>query len=79
MSSSADVGAGKGDFPASRGSSTEQQVTGAEETGTFITDEPPTADTPVHGSSNAGINAVGANRTERAVTHDEVTDEDGIG
>ena len=64
MSSNADVGAGKGDFPAGVGSSTEQHVTGAEETGTFLTDQPPTADTPADGSSNAGINAVGANRPE---------------
>jgi hypothetical protein len=64
MSSSADVGAGRGDFPAGVGSSTEQHVTGAEETGTFLTDQAPTADTPAHGSTNAGINAVGANRQE---------------
>jgi hypothetical protein len=62
MSSSADVGAGKDDFPAEFGSMTDQHVTGSEETGTFITDEAPTADTPAHGSSNAGINATGANR-----------------
>lgn len=48
------------------GSSTDQQVSGLEETGTFSTDEPTTADTPVHGSSNAGINETGANRTEPA-------------
>jgi hypothetical protein len=74
MTSNADVGAGKGDFPASRGSSAEQHVTGAEETGDFLTDKAPTADTPAHGSSNAGINAVAANRTE----HTDDADESGL-
>jgi hypothetical protein len=50
--------------PAERGGSTDQHITGSEETGTFLTDEAPTADTPAHGSSNAGINATGANRPE---------------
>jgi hypothetical protein len=59
---SADVGAGKSDFPANPGSSTDQHITGSPETGTFITDEPPTSDTPADGSSNAGINATRANR-----------------
>ena len=45
------------------GSSTDQHVDGLEETGTFVTDEPPGGDVPAHGSSNAGINATGANRT----------------
>lgn len=62
MSSHADEGTGRGDYPAGRGSSTDQHVTGTEETGTFITDEAPTADTPADGSSNAGINAAGGNR-----------------
>jgi hypothetical protein len=66
MSDNADVGAGKGDFPASRGSSTDQHITGAEETGTFTTDQAPTADTKAHGSTNAGINEVGGNRIEDA-------------
>jgi len=48
------------------GNITDQHITGAPETGTFPTDEPPTADTPVHGSSNADINAVGANRPDEA-------------
>jgi hypothetical protein len=47
------------------GSSTDQHVTGADETATFPTDEAPTADTPAHGSSNAGINAAGGNRPGR--------------
>jgi hypothetical protein len=64
MSSSADVGAGKDDFPAGAGSSTEQHVTGAEETGTFITDQAPTADTPADGSTNAGINAAEGTRRQ---------------
>ncbi|WP_229074624.1 hypothetical protein [Actinoplanes sp. DH11] len=48
------------------GSSTEQHVTGAPETGEFPVDEEPAATTPAHGSSNAGINATGGNRPERA-------------
>jgi hypothetical protein len=62
MSTSADEGAGTEDFPASTGSSTDQHITGSPETGTFITDKAPAGDTPAHGSSNAGINATGANR-----------------
>jgi hypothetical protein len=46
------------------GSSTDQHVDGLEETGTFVTDEPPGGDVPAHGSSNAGINATQANRAE---------------
>ena len=41
-------------------------TTNGVEPGTFTTDEPPTADTPAHGSTNAGINKLGANRTEPA-------------
>jgi len=48
------------------GSSTDQYVSGAAETGTFTTDETPTADTPADGSTNAGINATGANRQQDA-------------
>ena len=55
------------------GSSTEQHVTGAEETGEFITDAEPVATTPSHGSSNAGINETGANRPE-----DRPDDEDSV-
>jgi hypothetical protein len=66
MSSSADEGAGTEDFPAGVGSSTDQHVTGSAEDGAFITDKAPAADTPAHGSSNAGINATGANRPGRA-------------
>ena len=47
------------------GSSTDQQVSGYEETGSFLTDEAPTPTTPSHGSSNAGVNETGANRPER--------------
>ena len=46
------------------GSSTDQYVTGTEETGDFITDKPPTATTPATGSSNAGINASKANHPD---------------
>jgi hypothetical protein len=48
------------------GSSTDQHVTGTEETGTFITDEPPTATTPANGSGNAGVNQTRANRQDFA-------------
>lgn len=41
---------------ADAGPSTDQHVTGEPETGTFQTDRAPTADTPVHGSSNSGLN-----------------------
>jgi hypothetical protein len=41
-------------FTAGAGPSTDQNITGGEETGTFQTDKAPTADTPVHGSGNAG-------------------------
>ncbi|GGQ87678.1 hypothetical protein [Couchioplanes azureus] len=46
------------------GSSTDQHVTGYPESGTPLTDQAPTATTPSHGSSNAGINATGANRAD---------------
>jgi hypothetical protein len=48
------------------GGHTDLHLTGGPETGTFTTDEAPTADTPSHGSSNAGINKTGANRTDVA-------------
>ena len=66
MTSSAPVDSGDGDATAIAGRKTGQHVSGAAEPGTFTTDEPPTADTPVHGSTNAGINKLGANRTEPA-------------
>jgi hypothetical protein len=66
MTSSEHTGAGEDDSAAGFGSSTEQHITGSAETGTFITDEPPTGDTPAHGSNNAGINATGANRVQEA-------------
>ncbi|MFI5894967.1 hypothetical protein ACIA5D_33200 [Actinoplanes sp. NPDC051513] len=44
------------------GAGTDQHVTGTGESGSFITDEPPTSTTPANGSSNAGINALRANR-----------------
>ena len=37
-----------------QGASTDQHITGAEEEGTFLTDEPPTSKTPANGSSNIG-------------------------
>ncbi|GIF39091.1 hypothetical protein [Actinoplanes xinjiangensis] len=39
------------------GSSTDQHVTGADETEDMPVDAEPTADTPAHGSSNAVFNA----------------------
>ena len=48
------------------GASTDMHITGDPETGTFITDEPPTSSTPSHGSSNAGVNAAHGNRPEGA-------------
>jgi hypothetical protein len=50
--------------PETAGASTDQHVTGAEESGDFIVDQPPTATTPAHGSSNKGINETGANRVD---------------
>ena len=52
------------DATGTAGASTDQHVTGSEETGTFLTDQPPTAATPAHGSSNAGVNARRANRPD---------------
>ncbi len=43
------------------GSSTDQHITGAPETGEFLTDQAPTPTTPAHGSGNAGVNALDAN------------------
>ncbi|MEV4702712.1 hypothetical protein [Actinoplanes sp. NPDC049316] len=48
------------------GSSTDQQISGYEEEGSFLTDEAPTATTPANGSSNAGVNQTGANRPGNA-------------
>ncbi|MEU4690114.1 hypothetical protein [Actinoplanes sp. NPDC023714] len=55
----------EGDTARGFGGSTDQHVTGAEETGDFITDEEPRTLAPAHGSSNAGINATGANRAQQ--------------
>jgi hypothetical protein len=66
MSSSPTAGAGEDDIARGAGNNTDQHVTGPEETGTFLTDKAPTADTPAHGSSDAGVNATGANRTDFA-------------
>jgi hypothetical protein len=66
MTSSAPPGSGQDDATSIAGRKTGQHVSRAAEPGTFITDEPPTADTPAHGSTNAGINELGANRTDPA-------------
>ncbi len=47
------------------GSSTDQQISGFEETGSFTTDEEPTGGTPAHGSSNVIFNETGGNRVDR--------------
>ncbi|HEY0000146.1 MAG TPA: hypothetical protein VGB74_06815 [Actinoplanes sp.] len=64
MSNSGNVDPGEEKDVRHAGSSTDQHVSGNAETGTFTTDQAPTADTPAHGSSNAGINKVGGNRVE---------------
>ena len=46
------------------GGSTDQHISGHDEEGTFLTDEPPTSKTPANGSSNQGINKVHANRED---------------
>jgi hypothetical protein len=58
------AGGDENDATALAGRKTGQHVSQAAEPETFPTDEPPTADTPVHGSTNAGINKLGANRTD---------------
>jgi hypothetical protein len=50
------------DVTETAGGSTDQHVTGSEETGRFLVDTPPTSETPSHGSSNKGINDLKANR-----------------
>jgi hypothetical protein len=46
------------------GASTDQYVTGSDETGKSLVDQPPTSKTPSHGSSNKGINDRKANREQ---------------
>ena len=46
------------------GASTDQHVSGLEETGRLQTDKEPAADTPAAGSSNQGVNETKANRAE---------------
>jgi hypothetical protein len=62
MSSSEQAGGREDQVVTDAGSNTDQHITGVPETGSFVTDEAPSADTPAHGSTNAGINATGANR-----------------
>ena len=50
--------------PSAAGGSTDQHISGLEEEGTFLTDEPPTSKTPANGSSNRGINKLHANRED---------------
>ncbi len=72
---SSESNAGEDGFTAGAGSSADQHVTGHEETGTFLTDEAPTADTQAHGSSNAVFNAAGGNRVDDATDGPEVDTE----
>ncbi len=74
MTSSAHPGTGEDDTT-DAGSSTDQHVGGAPETGTFLEDTPTEAATPVHGSSNAGVNAVGGTRVD--LTDDAGASQDG--
>ncbi len=55
MSNSGNVDPGEEKDIPGAGSSTDQHVSGAAETGTFTTDQAPTGDTPAHGSSDTGI------------------------
>jgi hypothetical protein len=56
------------------GSSTDQHVSGRDESGDFQSDKPPAADTPAAGSSNAGINRVDANRAVAQGDPDQMAD-----
>jgi hypothetical protein len=58
MSNSGNVDPGQEKDIPGAGSSTDQHVSGAAETGSFTTDQPPTGDTPSHGSSDTGITSV---------------------
>jgi hypothetical protein len=61
-------------FNRAAGASTEQHVTGHDETGDFITDKEPAGDTPAHGSGNEGVNVTHANRVdEDPGAHEDVT------
>ena len=53
-------------FTPGAGNSTDQHITGAAETGDFVTDEAPTADTPAHGSTTAGLNTDDLDHTDDA-------------
>jgi hypothetical protein len=70
------TGHAQDDAPTNAGSSTDQHITGAPETGTFTVDEAPAGDTPSHGSSNAGLNAA---RAEHSGPAEDVTRDIGTG
>ena len=53
------------EFREDAGSSVDQHITGAPETGSFTTDEPPGSGTPAHGSSNEVFNAADGNDVDR--------------
>jgi hypothetical protein len=53
-----------GDSDGNTGASPAAHITGADETGAFLTDQPPAADTPATGSRNPGINTTSANIAE---------------
>ena len=52
------------DVAVNAGAATDQHITGHDESGTFLTDQPPTSATPATGSSNAGINKLRGNQAE---------------
>jgi hypothetical protein len=56
MTSRAQAGRGEDDVIPDAGSGSDQHITGSTETGDFITDKEPAADTPAHGSGNTGVN-----------------------
>jgi hypothetical protein len=74
MSNSGNTDAGTEEIVANGGSSTDQYVSGVAETGTFLTDQAPAADTPVHGSSNVGINDADAESPAQPTPSEEPPD-----
>jgi hypothetical protein len=66
MSNSGNVDPGEEKDVPGAGSSTDQHISGAAETGTFTTDEAPTGDTPAHGRSDDGITSVGPEHGARS-------------
>jgi len=67
MSSDAQPDTPQSESTANAGSIADQHVTGAEETGEFVTGDEATGRTPSHGSSNAGVNQTKANRPDATI------------